>query len=93
MNEEMGAGVFQTGSGQRRVSLITTNAGMSFHKRAYFSALSGRIRKGDVLVPLHPHRQVQMISKRSDPKTAMRYDHGRENLDQNAVNFLGYDEV
>jgi hypothetical protein len=22
----------------------------------------------------------------------MRYDHGRENLDQNAVNFLGYDE-
>jgi hypothetical protein len=26
------------------------------------------------------------------PKTVMRYDHGRENLDQNAVNFLGYDE-
>ena len=22
----------------------------------------------------------------------MRYDHGRENLDQNAVNFLAYDE-
>jgi hypothetical protein len=22
----------------------------------------------------------------------MRYDHGRENLEQNAVNFLGYDE-
>ena len=27
-----------------------------------------------------------------DPQTVMRYDHGRENLDQNAVNFLGYDE-
>jgi hypothetical protein len=27
-----------------------------------------------------------------DPKTVMRYDHGRENLDQNAVNFLAYDE-
>jgi integrase len=38
------------------------------------------------------YRQVQMMSKHRDPKTVMRYDHGRENLDQNAVNFLGYDE-
>jgi integrase len=37
-------------------------------------------------------RQVQMMSKHRDPKTVMRYDHGRENLDQSAVNFLGYDE-
>lgn len=37
-------------------------------------------------------RQVQMMSKRRDPKTVMRYDHGRENLEQNAVNFLGYDD-
>ena len=27
-----------------------------------------------------------------DPKTVMRYDHGRENLDQSAVNFLDYSE-
>jgi hypothetical protein len=47
-----GAGVFQTGSGQRRVSLITTNAGMSFHKRAFFSALSGRVRKGAGIEPI-----------------------------------------
>ena len=39
------------------------------------------------------YRQVQMMSKHKDPKTVMRYDHGRENLDQNAVNFLGYDET
>jgi len=39
------------------------------------------------------YRQVQMMSKHRDPKTVMRYDHGRENLDQNAVNFLKYDEV
>jgi integrase/recombinase XerD len=39
------------------------------------------------------YRQVQMMSKHKDPKTVMRYDHGRENLDQNAVNFLDYDEV
>jgi integrase/recombinase XerD len=39
------------------------------------------------------YRQVQMMSKHRDPKTVMRYDHGRENLDQNAVNFLGYDDV
>jgi integrase/recombinase XerD len=38
------------------------------------------------------YRQVQMMSKHRDPKTVMRYDHGRENLDQNAVNFLVYDE-
>ena len=38
------------------------------------------------------YRQVQMMSKHKDPKTVMRYDHGRENLEQNAVNFLRYDE-
>ena len=38
------------------------------------------------------YRQVQMMSKHKDPKTVMRYDHGRENLDQNAVNFVTYDE-
>ena len=37
-------------------------------------------------------RQVQMMSKHKDPKTEMRYDHGRENMEQNAVNFLGYDK-
>lgn len=36
------------------------------------------------------YRQVQMMSKHKDPKTVMRYDHGRENLDQNAVNFISY---
>lgn len=39
------------------------------------------------------YRQVQMMSKHKDPKTVMRYDHGRENLDQNAVNFLQYEET
>ena len=38
------------------------------------------------------YRQVQMMTKHRDPKTVMRYDHRRENLDQNAVNFLGYEE-
>ena len=38
------------------------------------------------------YRQVQMMSKHRDPKTVMRYDHVRENMDQNAVNFLGYEE-
>jgi integrase/recombinase XerD len=37
------------------------------------------------------YRQVQMMTKHKDPKTVMRYDHGRENLDQNAVNFLKYE--
>jgi hypothetical protein len=33
-----------------------------------------------------------MMSGHMDPKTVMRYDHGRENLDRNAVNFLDYGE-
>jgi RHS repeat-associated protein len=38
------------------------------------------------------YRQVRMVSKHNGPKTVMRYDHGRENHEQYAVNFLGYDE-
>ncbi|HXG64287.1 MAG TPA: tyrosine-type recombinase/integrase [Blastocatellia bacterium] len=38
------------------------------------------------------YRQVQMMSGHKDPKTIMRYDHGRENLDMNAVNFLKYED-
>ena len=38
------------------------------------------------------YRQVQMMSKHRDPKTVMRYDHGRESLDQDAVNFLQYED-
>ncbi|MDQ1558691.1 MAG: integrase/recombinase XerD, partial [Pyrinomonadaceae bacterium] len=38
------------------------------------------------------YRQVQMMSKHKDPKTVMRYDHGRENMEQNAVNFLDYSD-
>ena len=32
---------------------------------------------------------VQMMSKDRDPKSVRRHDHGRENLDRNAVDFLG----
>jgi site-specific recombinase XerD len=38
------------------------------------------------------YRQVQMMSGHKDPKTVMRYDHGRENLELNAANFLQYDK-
>ena len=38
------------------------------------------------------YRQVQMMSKHKDPKTVMRYDHSRENLEQSAVNFLQYED-
>lgn len=36
------------------------------------------------------YRQVQMMSGHSDPKTVMRYDYNRENLEMNAINFLTY---
>ncbi len=38
------------------------------------------------------YRQVQMMSRHRDPKTVMRYDHGRENLAQNAINFFDYEQ-
>lgn len=38
------------------------------------------------------YRQVQMMSGHKDPKTVMKYDHGRENLELNAANFLNYDD-
>jgi integrase len=38
------------------------------------------------------YRKVQMMTGHKDPKTVMRYDKDRENLEQNAVNFLSYEE-
>ena len=35
---------------------------------------------------------VQMMPKDMDPKAKMRYDRGREGLDQSAVNFLIHDK-
>jgi integrase/recombinase XerD len=38
------------------------------------------------------YREVQMMSKHKDPKTVMRYDYERDNLDRNPVNSLSYDD-
>jgi site-specific recombinase XerD len=38
------------------------------------------------------YREVQMVAKRKDPKTIMKYDHARENLDSSPVNTLSYEE-
>lgn len=38
------------------------------------------------------YREVQMVTKHKDPKTIMRYDHARENLDSSPVNTLSYDD-
>jgi integrase len=37
------------------------------------------------------YREVQMVTKHKDPKTIMRYDHARENLDSSPVNHLTWD--
>lgn len=37
------------------------------------------------------YREVQMVTKHKDPKTIMRYDHARENLDNSPVNTLNWD--
>jgi hypothetical protein len=38
------------------------------------------------------YREVQMVTKQRDPRSVQRYDHGRENLESNPVNFLTYDD-
>jgi integrase/recombinase XerD len=40
----------------------------------------------------HSYREVQMVTKHRDPKTVMRYDHARENLDKNPINTFSYEE-
>jgi integrase/recombinase XerD len=37
------------------------------------------------------YREVQMVTKHKDPKTIMRYDHARENLDSSPVNTLSWE--
>lgn len=39
------------------------------------------------------YRQVQMMSGHKDPKTVMKYDHERENLELNAANYLSYEDL
>jgi integrase len=38
------------------------------------------------------YREVQMVTKHKDPKTIMRYDHARENLESSPVNTLTWEE-
>jgi integrase/recombinase XerD len=38
------------------------------------------------------YRQVQMMTGHKDPKSVIRYENDRLNMDQNAVNFLNYNE-
>jgi integrase len=37
------------------------------------------------------YREVQLVTRHRDPKTIMRYDHARENLDNSTVNTLSWD--
>jgi integrase/recombinase XerD len=39
----------------------------------------------------HTYREVQMVTKHKDPKTVMRYDHARDNLESSPVNTLSWD--
>lgn len=36
--------------------------------------------------------RLKLMSKHKNPKAVMRYNHGRENLDQNTVNLISYDD-
>lgn len=38
------------------------------------------------------YRQVPMMSGHRDPKTVLRYDHNRKNVELNAINLLLYED-
>lgn len=40
----------------------------------------------------YSYRDVQKVTKHKDPKTVMRYDRQRENLDNNPINDLSYED-
>ena len=69
-------------------------------KWADFCGIKGRVTPHDLrrtaitraLNQRWTYREVQMMSKHKDPKTVMRYDYERDNLERNPVNKLSYEE-
>lgn len=69
-------------------------------KWADFTGIKGRVTPHDLrrtaitraLNQGRTYREVQMMSKHKDPKTVMRYDYERDNLERNPVNSLDYEE-
>jgi len=69
-------------------------------KWADFCGIRGRVTPHDLrrtaitraLNQGRTYREVQMMSKHKDPKTVMRYDYERDNLERNPVNSLSYDD-
>ncbi len=70
-------------------------------KWADFTGIKGRVTPHDLrrtaitraLNQGRTYREVQMMSKHKDPKTVMRYDYERDNLEKNPVNSLSYEET
>lgn len=69
-------------------------------KWARYGGIKGEVRPHDLrrtaitraLNQGRTYREVQMMSKHRDPKTVMRYDYERDNLERNPVNRLNYEE-
>ena len=69
-------------------------------KWADYTGIKGRVTPHDLrrtaitraLNQGRTYREVQMMSKHKDPKTVMRYDYERDNLERNPVNSLNYEE-
>jgi site-specific recombinase XerD len=68
-------------------------------KWASFTGIKGKVTPHDLrrtaitraLNQGWTYREVQMMSKHRDPKTVMRYDYERDNLERNPVNSLDYE--
>jgi integrase/recombinase XerD len=69
-------------------------------KWASFTGIKGKVTPHDLrrtaitraLNQGWTYREVQMMSKHRDPKTVMRYDYERDNLERSPVNSLNYED-
>jgi integrase/recombinase XerD len=86
-------------TGRYNKGLTRQMIGQIVRKWASFCGIKGKVSPHDLrrtaitraLNQGWTYREVQMMSKHKDPKTVMRYDYERDNLERNPVNSLSYD--
>ncbi|MBA3241087.1 MAG: tyrosine-type recombinase/integrase [Acidobacteria bacterium] len=87
-------------TGRHNRGLTRQMIGKIVKKWADFTGIKGKVTPHDLrrtaitraLNQGRTYREVQMMSKHKDPKTVMRYDYERDNLERNPVNSLSYED-
>jgi len=87
-------------TGRHNRGLTRQMIGQIVRKWADYTGIKGTVTPHDLrrtaitraLNQGRTYREVQMMSKHKDPKTVMRYDYERDNLERNPVNTLSYED-